>query len=688
MTDNKKTVSDWQKLYDTPYFHSQEAYAGGLGADCTPQGTDIRLWSPVAEKVTVRFFENGDSGWSIDGPDREGDDTPHYEAPMQRGQYSVWHWHSDQDLHGVYYDFVLTIDGERIRSADPCAKACGVNGQRSMLVDLRRTDPESWEKDGNSEEICEEFRSAREANPEEPVIYELHVKDFSWEPAGGFPASDRGKYSAFMRTDTTLNADGVHPTGLSYLKRLGVNCIQLMPVYDFGSVDEAGDSAQYNWGYDPVNMNVPEGSYSSDPYHGEIRIRELKEAVLAMHRQGFRVIMDVVYNHTFSHDSWLQRTVPWYFYRADENGVPSNGSGCGNDIASERPMCARYILDSVLYWAREYHMDGFRFDLMGLLDVELMKKIRRELDREFGKDRILMYGEPWAVGFTAMGGDSVQALKSNIGLLPAGVGMFCDDTRDCIKGSVFDGTGCGFVNGARGQEKNILRSAAAWCGEFSKPCERPLPEENRRIKAPSQVLSYVSCHDNYTLRDKLTLTTGDPALRRKQYRLAAMIYLTCQGTAFMLSGEEFGRTKNGNGNSYNATAELNQLSWTQAWKNTDLVEYYRGLVALRKRLPALCDKSAQAWKRILPIRADGQVVSFLEENSSACESSEKIWKRILITYNASGRAVTVRLPETDTVWMILADTQNSFLWRDCKEKTGSIVVPAVSGLILGEKAEA
>lgn len=694
MAKNKMTVREWQKLYETPYFRGQETYSGDLGAECTPQGTDIRLWSPVAEEVTVRFFEDGNSGWNIDGPIRISDDTPHYEAPMRRGQFGVWHWHSDQDLHGVYYDFVLTIDGEMIRTADPYAKACGINGQRSMLVDLRRTDPQGWP--GTFEGIHAE-----------PVIYELHVKDFSWDVSGGFPASDRGKYSAFLRTDTTLNGDGVHPTGLSYIKGLGVNCIELMPVFDFGSVDEAGDRAQYNWGYDPVNMNVPEGSYSSDPYHGEVRIRELKEAIMSMHRQGFGVIMDVVYNHTFSHDSWLQRTMPWYYYRADENGVPSNGSGCGNDIASERPMCARFILDSVLYWAGEYHIDGFRFDLMGLLDVDLMKKIRKELDRAFGKNRILMYGEPWAAGFTAITGNSVQALKSNIGLLPAGVGMFCDDTRDCIKGSVFDGTGCGFVNGARGEEKNVLSSAAAWCSDSS------------RIKAPSQVISYVSCHDNYTLWDKLTMTTADEDLRIKQYRLAAMICLTCQGIYFMLSGEEFGRTKNGSGNSYNATAELNQLCWRQAWQNAELVDYYRGLIALRRHLPALCDKSPQARKRIRPVIAERQVVSFLEDNyanlrqtsgqSVILDECDSEWGRILITYNASDTAVTVRPPDNCAAWQVLADTRNSFRWREQEKNAASVppaepadrvifagtgkagqadgyVVPAVSGLILGEKS--
>lgn len=726
MKSKKRSVREWQEFYDTPFLHKQELYSGKLGAYCSPEGTEIRLWSPAAEAVVVRFFESGGSWESAENAEgskiREGDKDrvgsrqiaqelradagdrqssgeqevggrTHFEAPMRPGQYGVWYWHSDLDLHGVYYDFVLTIEGKQVRTADPYAKACGVNGRRSMLVDLRRTDPEGWE-----EEKAHGSATADERR-EEPIIYELHVKDFSWDPAAGFPESARGKYSAFLYTGTTLNGDGIHPTGIDYLKKLGVNCIELMPVYDFGSVDEAGDDAQYNWGYDPLNYNVPEGSYSTDPYHGEVRIRELKEAILSLHRQGFRVIMDVVYNHTYSHDSWLQRTAPWYYYRADEDGVPSNGSGCGNDIASERPMCARYILDSVLYWAQEYHMDGFRFDLMGLLDVELMNRIRRELDRAFGRGKILLYGEPWAAGETAMRAGSVQALKANIGLLDPEIAMFCDDTRDCIKGSVFDGQGCGFVNGARGQEENVMRSVTAWCCEAGE--ENP-PEEKSttRIHAPSQVISYVSCHDNLTLWDKLCITTKDPELRMRQYRLAAMIYLTCQGTAFMLSGEEFARTKGGNGNSYNASAQLNQMDWTRASENRDLVKYYRGLIALRKELSALCDKSAEAWKRIQTICAENQVVCFLAENtrgdspcisgsvglSSGGDTGRGIWRRILVAYNASDKDVRIHLPDTDTAWQELADTQDSFLWRrERRAVTGEeITVPAVSGVILGE----
>lgn len=294
------------------------------------------------------------------------------------------------------------------------------------------------------------------------------------DASGGFPVEVRGKYPAFCCKDTSLYGDGKHPTGLSYLKNLGVNYVQLMPVYDYGSVDEAGRADGFNWGYDPLNYNVPEGSYSTDPFHGEVRIRELKEAIRALHRQGFRVIMDVVYNHTYSLDSLLQKTMPWYFYRVWEDGSVSNGSACGNDVASEQAMCAKYILESVLYSAEEYHMDGFRFDPMGLLDVELMNRIRKELDARYGTGEKLVFGEPWRADETAVEGNALLADKAHIHLLDEQVGMFSDDTRDAIKGSVFEAEEPGFANGGKDLEEQILASVKALCGQ-----------KEPKVKAPS-----------------------------------------------------------------------------------------------------------------------------------------------------------------------------------------------------------
>ena len=527
-----------------------------------------------------------------------------------------------------------------------------------MAVDLRRTDPDGWDKDGAPE------------NGTEQVIYETHVKEFSWDPAGGFPEEVRGKYRAFCCSDTTLHGDGVHPTGLSYLKELGVTHVQLMPVYDYGSVDEEGDPVQFNWGYDPMNWNVPEGSYSSDPARGEIRIRELKEAVQSLHRQGFRVIMDVVYNHTYSLDTAMQRTVPWYYYRVKEDGTLSNGSACGNDVASERPMCAKLILESVLYWAEEYHMDGFRFDLMGLLDVELMNRIRRALDERFGKGEKLVYGEPWAAGYTAMEKGFRQAVKNNVRHLDVNIGVFSDGTRDAVRGSVFRLKEPGFVSGAQGMEGAILNSAKAWQGK-----------RGARMLAPSQTITYISAHDNQTLWDKLAETTPDEEKRRRQYRLAAGIYLTCQGRLFFLSGEEFARTKGGLEDSYNAPIAINRLDWERAWEERELADYYRGLIALRKQLPGLCDKSPQAVERIRTAWKRKGFVGFFVDNRG--KGVPDTWKMLCILYNRKEEPVSVPL-EGDG-WEVLADGKDSFLWKNPKQIRKEAQVDPVSILVLGKR---
>ena len=647
----KKTALEWKKIYSSPDFHREYLYEGKLGffyenMENVFRESVFRIWSPFAEEVMIRFYRDGS----------EGDAFAVYE--MKRLEKGVWEYRAKEDFHGIYYDFALCIDGEAVISTDVYAKACGINGKRSMAVDLRRTDPDGWEEDEAPE------------NGTEQVIYETHVKEFSWSPAGGFPEEVRGKYRAFCCRDTTLHGDGVHPTGLSYLKELGVTHVQLMPVYDYGSVDEAGDPAQFNWGYDPMNWNVPEGSYSSDPTRGEVRIRELKEAVQSLHRQGFRVIMDVVYNHTYSLDTAMQRTVPWYYYRVKEDGTLSNGSACGNDVASERPMCAKLILESVLYWAEEYHMDGFRFDLMGLLDVELMNRIRRALDERFGKGEKLVYGEPWAAGYTAMEKGFRQAVKNNVRHLDVNIGVFSDGTRDAVRGSVFRLKEPGFVNGAQGMEGAILNSAKAWQGK-----------RGARMLAPSQTITYISAHDNQTLWDKLAETTPDEEKRRRQYRLAAGIYLTCQGRLFFLSGEEFARTKGGLEDSYNAPIAINRLDWERAWEERELADYYRGLIALRKQLPGLCDKSPQAVERIRTAWKRKGFVGFFVDNRG--KGVPDTWKMLCILYNRKEEPVSVPL-EGDG-WEVLADGKDSFLWKNPKQIRKEAQAGPVSILVLGKR---
>jgi len=636
-----------KKYYSSRAFLKNFVYDGNdLGVECNEDKTTFRLWSPEAEGVILNLYRTGNG------------EKAYRQIPMEAREKGVWSWETDEELHGVYYDYLITRDGEKVLTADPYAKACGVNGLRSMAVNLKKTDPEGWEKDQSPEE------------GEERIVYELHVKEFSWDKSGGFPEEYRGKYKAFTCKHTTLNNDGIHPTGIDYLKELGVTHIQIMPMYDYGSVDEDGDDTEFNWGYDPVNYNVPEGSYATDAKHGEVRIKEMKEMIQSIHEAGFGVIMDVVYNHTYSLDSWLQKTLPWYFYRVFPDGTISNGSACGNDVASERAMCGKYILDSVLYWAKEYHIDGFRFDLMGLLDVDLMNRIRKELDLQYGKGKKIIYGEPWAATKTAVEGRKKLAKKNNIGLLDENVGAFCDSTRDGIKGSALKPKKAGFINGAQKKEDEMLASVMAWCAN---------PYQARgwkNVKAPSQIVTYVSAHDNHTLWDKLKETVPEEECMRLN-KMAAAVYMTCQGTLFFLSGEEFARTKDGLDNTFNAPISLNCLKWEQAWQNHELVHYYQGLIALRKKISGLCDKSEDSDKKITDIWKEKQIVGFTVNNDEGC-----LWSQVKVIYNASKKAF---LCDLDGNWELLCDGNDSWCFEKEIHVDGQVEVSAQSVVILGRK---
>lgn len=636
-----------KKYYSSRAFLKNFVYDGNdLGVECNEDKTTFRLWSPEAEGVILNLYHAGNG------------EKAYRQIPMEAKEKGVWSWETDEELHGVYYDYLISRDGEKVLTADPYAKACGVNGLRSMAVNLKKTDPEGWEKDQSPEE------------GEERIVYELHVKEFSWDKSGGFPEEYRGKYKAFTCKHTTLNNDGIHPTGLDYLKELGVTHIQIMPMYDYGSVDEDGDDTEFNWGYDPVNYNVPEGSYATDAKHGEVRIKEMKEMIQSIHEAGFGVIMDVVYNHTYSLDSWLQKTLPWYFYRVFPDGTISNGSACGNDVASERAMCGKYILDSVLYWAKEYHIDGFRFDLMGLLDVDLMNQIRKELDLQYGKGKKIIYGEPWAATKTAVEGRKKLAKKNNIGLLDENVGAFCDSTRDGIKGSALKPKKAGFINGAQKKEDEMLASVMAWCAN---------PYQARgwkNVKAPSQIVTYVSAHDNHTLWDKLKETVPEEECMRLN-KMAAAVYMTCQGTLFFLSGEEFARTKDGLDNTFNAPISLNCLKWEQAWQNHELVHYYQGLIALRKKISGLCDKSEDSDKKITDIWKEKQIVGFTVNNDEGC-----LWSQVKVIYNASKKAF---LCDVDGNWELLCDGNDSWCFEKEIHVDGQVEVSAQSVVILGRK---
>ena len=531
-----KTPKSLRAYYDSERFEKEYLYDGPLGPDYTREGTRLRLWAPTAEQVMVNLYRQGDKGFCIGS------------LSMERREHGCWTVYLPGDQHGLYYTFSVRVNGQVRETGDPYARAAGVNGVRSMIVDLRRTDPSGWQFDRRPV-----IPSARR------VIWEVSVRDFSWDPDGGFARPWRGKYLAFTQEGTTLAGDNVCPTGLNYLRRLGVSHVQLMPVFDFGSVDEARPlRLQYNWGYDPTNYNVPEGSYSTDPYHGEVRIKEFKQMVAALHKAGIGVVMDVVYNHMYRHENVLNDTVPYYFFRQNPDGTLSNGSGCGCEFCCERPMARRYMIDSILYWAKEYHIDGFRFDLMGLFDVDTMNEIRAALDKLPRGQEILMYGEPWQGGQSML--RRYEANKANLQMLSTRIGVFSDDTRDAIKGNCFEARSPGYVEGRQDAFWDIGSAVGAWCLQ-----DRVNP------RAPSQIISYVSAHDNLTLWDKLMAVkykkpdyAAAPDVILAQNRLAAGIYLTCMGTPFMLAGEEFARTKKGLHNSYRSPASINQLSWSRA----------------------------------------------------------------------------------------------------------------------------
>ena len=646
-----KTPAQWKTLFENVPFHRENYYTGPLGPDYTPGGTCLRLWAPTAEAVTVTLYHKGDGG-AVLGT-----------KPLVRGAHGVWSIWLPGEQHGRYYTFAVTVNGITRETGDPYARAAGVNGVRSMIVDLARTAPSGWERDVRPT-----------IPPAQRAVWEVSVRDFSQDAASGVRPAWRGKYMAFTQQGTTLHGDGIHPTCLNYLKRLGVKYVQLMPIFDFGSVDEAKPLLrQYNWGYDPTNFNVPEGSYSTDPTRGEVRIRECREMIAALHAAGIGVVMDVVYNHTYRTENPLNNTVPYYFFRQNADGSFSNGSGCGNEFASERPMARRYLIDSILYWAKEYHIDGFRFDLMGLYDAESINAVRAALDALPGGRDILLYGEPWQGGASQL--HRYEANKANLAMLNERVGIFCDDTRDAIKGGCFDAREPGYVEGKPGSFWDIGAAVAAWCRSDRLPPH-----------APSQIVSYVSAHDNFTLWDKLLCVryekpefTARDTVALAQNRLAAGIYLTSFGLPFMQAGEEFARTKKGVGNSYRSSPALNRLDWNRAEQYHALVDYYRGLLALRAAFPRLGSTDRRAPEALQFFALEQPLVGW---TLPAVWGDGAAWSALCVFYNPTETACTVSLPAGQ--WKLLSDGTSSSLWRGpSRIFTGNAPLAPYSATIFG-----
>lgn len=623
----------------TKKFDEEYAYQGrDLGVICKDESTQFKIWAPFAKKVELCIYQEGGMAMTLDEKSEPENCTKYVMNAEDKGVFSK---KFDENMHGYFYDFLLYTEEERIRTADPYAIACAANGRRSAVVDLSRTNPEGFLEE-KSPEV-----------PTENIYYELHVKDFSYDKNSNVEEAYRGKYKAFT----------VPSKGIEHIKKLGITHIHLLPFYDYGSVDEVGDSEQFNWGYDPLNYNIPEGSYATDVSDPATRIKECKEMIMALHKAGIRVVMDVVYNHTYEADSWLERSAKGYYNRRYEDGTLADGSACGCDVAAGRAMADQYIVDSVLYWAKEYHLDGFRFDLMGLLTTELMNRIKTELDAVYGEGEKCLYGEPWAAADSPMEADVHAALKVNVGHLDKNIAVFCDATRDCIKGDVFHADWPGFINGAKGLEEDVLKAASGWIAGT----------DGFHPLSSTQIVNYVSAHDNYTLWDKLIFTS-----EYKEYdvpyntilaqnKLAAFIYFTCQGSVFMQAGEEFARTKYGDENSFRSKPTINMIQWDNEEKFANLNQYYCGLIKLRKSLPGFYEKRDD---KVFEQKVLGEgVVSFKVKNT---EDSE-----LLVVYNASKEDIKV---ETDSKgWVILVDDQEA----DCnKMVTDEITVKACSGMLL------
>ncbi|MBQ4129019.1 MAG: type I pullulanase [Ruminococcus sp.] len=641
----------------------------GLGATYTKSATTFKVWSPTATAVMVKLYSTGtdaESGAKVLGT----------HALTKNSTTGVWTLKLDGDYKDVYYTYLLTIDGNTQETQDPYATGVGANGERSMVVDLDSTDPEGWEDD---EHVL--FNSAGEA-----AVWEVHVRDFSISPSSGVSEENKGKFLAFTEGNTTVNGEGDIATCVDYLVEKGINCVQLLPIADFSEIDETSSAPQRNWGYNPVNFNVPDGSYSSNAYDGNARIKEFKQLVQALHDRGIAVVMDVVYNHTYVLEgSALAKTVPQYYHRMMDAQNYYNGSGLGNCLSTEKAMTSKYVVESLKYWVEEYHVDGFRFDLMGAIDCDTLNAARAELDKI--DKRILMWGEPWAGGDAGIGNGATNA---NFAKLNDRIGGFNQTYSENLKGSesMITGTTGAF---AQGDSTNaaILDAARGKATYF------------QNTTAISKIVNYLDNHDNLTLYDKLLKTNQDNLKSKYNYtfttnkdlenlyninktvantyypevsaqlRLALFSDLTAQGIPFMNAGTEFGRTKYGDGNSYRTSDNINAIDWTRLENFSLEADYYAGLVKIRDAFAGFSDADADA----ITVLSQQQPVAY-----SISDKTSGKWNDVVVIMNNNmTSSKTVTLPSG--TWYVVANDKKAGLDK-ISEATGSYTVPASSGAIL------
>ena len=583
-----------------------------------PEATQFTLWAPTADEVRLMLYEAGEGGHAYET------------VSMERAEEGTWKTKVEKDLKGKFYTFSVKIDGKWQGDTPGInAKAVGVNGKRAAIIDLRETDPEGWAED----------KRPPLASPADIIIYEVHHRDFSVHPSSGI--EHKGKFLAMTETGTK-NPGGM-ATGIDHLKELGVTHVHILPSYDYASVDETRlDENKYNWGYDPLNYNVPEGSYSTDPYRPEVRIREFKQMVQALHKAGIRVVLDVVYNHTFNTaESNFERTVPGYFYRQKPDGTLADGSACGNETASNRPMMRKYMIESVLYWINEYHIDGFRFDLMGIHDIETMNEIRKAASAV--DPTIFIYGEGWAASAPQMPEDSL-AMKANTYKMP-GIAAFSDEMRDALRGPFNNNEQGAFLAGLPGGEESIKFGIAGAVKHPQINNDSVNYSKAPWAGQPTQMISYVSCHDDMCLVDRLKASV--PGITPEELvrldKLAQTAVFTSQGVPFIYAGEEVLRDKKGVHNSYQSPDSINAIDWDRKTLNADAFAYYKGLIQLRRNHPAFRLGDAELVRKhleFLPVEGTNLVAYRLKDHAGG-----DTWKDIIVVLNARREVASLSVPE-------------------------------------------
>jgi pullulanase len=600
-----------------PDYNSYPVYKGAdLGLTYSPRSSVFRIWSPVAEKAELLFYKNSVEKLAVQRID------------MVKSESGTWFAKLLGDHKNVHYAFRVLVNGAWSNPVtDPYTRAVGINGNRAIVIDLKETNPSGWEKD----------KSPSLKDPTDAIIYELHVRDASIALSSGI--KNKGKFLGLTEKGTK-NAAGFS-TGLDHLKEMGVTHIHLLPSYDYNSVDETKPNAKYNWGYDPLNYNIPEGSYSTDPYNGSTRIKEFKQLIKTFHENGLSVVMDVVYNHTaLTETSNFTQLVPGYYYRQTRDGKFSNATACGNETASERAMMRKFILESMKYWVQEYHIDGFRIDLMGVHDIETMNLVSRELHKI--KPGILLYGEGWTAGASTLP-DSLRALKQYVYKLDR-IAVFSDDIRDGIRGHVFTPSDKGFVSGKTESKESVKFGIVASCKHPQVDYSKVNYSKSAYAVQPHQTVTYCECHDNHVLWDKLALSATDTTeeQRREMHKLALSIVLTSQGISFLHAGTEFLRTKKGVENSFESPDSINAIDWELKTKNIETVNYVKALISMRKEHPGFRMKTGKLIAeniRFLDDTPPGIIAYTI--NGAAVKDS---WKKILVVFNGTAKSYQFSLP--------------------------------------------